>query len=132
MSIRDDHDVNRIQLRTENNKRTYVSSNSRLSNSENDLSSENQLVVSSSTLETQGELPKCMYHVMSPTMPASTSVDPRFSSIKPPRVRMILPELNRGTLLFIKTYLFSYQKIIFKTKQKLVNYKYKRINSIYL
>lgn len=108
MSIHDDHDdVDRIQLRTENNRRTFVydvCSNSRVSTNENDLSSENQLVVSSSTLETQGELPKCIYHVMSPTMPANIPVDPRFSSVKPPRVRMILPELNRGTILFIKTY----------------------------
>ncbi|XP_050436883.1 trafficking kinesin-binding protein milt isoform X2 [Adelges cooleyi] len=54
------------------------------------------LVVGSSALETQGESPKCIYHLMSPSVPAKTPVDPRFSSSeKPPRVRMILPELNR-------------------------------------
>lgn len=105
MSIRDDRDggVNRIQL-------TPISDDGRTSDFENvgqtstefqrinseDLC-ENPLVVSSSTLETQGESPKCMYHLMSPTVPAKTPVDPRFSSDKPPRVRMILPELNRGT-----------------------------------
>lgn len=55
------------------------------------------VVGSPSTLETHGESPRCMYHLMSPTVSASTPVDPRFSSEKPPRVRMILPELNRGT-----------------------------------
>lgn len=100
MSIRDDHeDVNRIQLTKINDEQTVdfrnvCQTNSR-STSEEDC--ENSLVVSSSTLETEGESPKCMYHLMSPTVQAKTPVDPRFSSEKPPRVRMILPELNRGT-----------------------------------
>lgn len=101
MSIRDDHeDVDRIQLATRNDGRDLE--NVRQMGSEfrgaggEDLC-ENPLVVSSSTLETQGDSPKCMYHLMSPTVPAKTPVDPRFSSEKPPRVRMILPELNRGT-----------------------------------
>lgn len=106
MSIRDDYDgVDHVQLKTVNVSCSCdfknVCSKSQLISGENYLPPKNQLVVSSSTLETQGELPKCMYHVMSPTMLASTPVDPRFSSVKPPRVRMILPELNRGTLLFI-------------------------------
>lgn len=102
MSIRDDHeDVDRIQLTTVNDGRTGDFQNVCQTKSESkcvgeDLC-ENSLVVSSSTLETQGESPKCMYHLMSPTVQAKTPVDPRFSSEKPPRVRMILPELNRGT-----------------------------------
>jgi len=106
MSIRDDHgDVNRIQLATckdnghpsdfENVSPT--SSEFRCDGSEDVCG--NRLVVSSSTLETQGESPKCMYHLLSPTIPAKTPVDPRFSSDKPPRIRMILPELNRGNKL---------------------------------
>ncbi|XP_050535253.1 trafficking kinesin-binding protein milt isoform X2 [Daktulosphaira vitifoliae] len=56
----------------------------------------NPLVVNTSSLETEGESPKCFYHLMSPSVPAKMPVDPRhFSSEKPPRVRMILPELNR-------------------------------------
>lgn len=104
MSIRDDHgDVNQVQLTPKSNeRRTSVFENVGQTSTENlrinpkDLG-ENSLVVGSSTLETQGESPKCMYHLMSPTVPAKTPVDPRFSSDKPPRVRMILPELNRGT-----------------------------------
>jgi hypothetical protein len=103
MSIRDDHeDVDRIQLATckyaghltdfENVGPTSVEFRS---DDRGDLCG-NPLVVSSKTLETQGESPKCMYHLLSPTVPAKTPVDPRFSSEKPPRVRMILPELNRG------------------------------------
>lgn len=102
MSIRDDHeDIDRIQLTTINDKRTGNFRNVCQTKSESRCTSEENfcenLVVSSSTLETQGESPKCMYHLMSPTVQAKTPVDPRFSSEKPPRVRMILPELNRGT-----------------------------------
>lgn len=104
MSIRDDHgDVGRIQLTPKRDeRRTSVFENVGQTNNEflhispKDLG-EKPLVVGSITLETQGESPKCMYHLMSPTVPAKTPVDPRFSSDKPPRVRMILPELNRGT-----------------------------------
>lgn len=104
MSIRDDHgDVDRVQLTPKSNeRRTSVFENVGQTSTEflrinpKDLC-EKPLVVGSSTLETQGESPKCMYHLMSPTVPAKTPVDPRFSSDKPPRVRMILPELNRGT-----------------------------------
>lgn len=98
MSIRDDYeDGDRVQL-------TTTSDGGRASDFENvgerradgEGFPSNPFVVCSSTLETQGESPKCMYHLMSPTVPAKTSVDPRFSTDKPPRVRMILPELNRG------------------------------------
>jgi len=106
MSIRDDHeDVNRIQLASGKDDSHPIgfenvcstSTESRCVDRE-DLCG-NPLVVSSSTLETQGESPKCMYHLLSPAIPAKTPVDPRFSSDKPPRVRMILPELNRGNKL---------------------------------
>lgn len=106
MSIRDDHeDVDRIQLTTRNDGRGGDFKNVgqpgttgfRNACGEEDLC-ENQLVVSSSTLETRGDSPNCLYHLMSPTVPARTPVDPRYSlSDKPLRVRMILPELNRGT-----------------------------------
>lgn len=106
MSIRDDHDVvDRIQLTPSGNGgRTRelgnVGSDGRRTEFGGEGFPENPLVVDcSSTLETQGESPKCMYHLMSPTVPAKTPVDPRFSSEKPPRVRMILPELNRGTMI---------------------------------
>lgn len=108
MSIRDDDhgDVDRIQLTPSGNGgRTCDSGNVgsdewRRTEFSGEEFSENPLVVGcSSTLESQGELPKCMYHLMSPTVPAKTPVDPRFSSEKPPRVRMILPELNRGTII---------------------------------
>lgn len=98
MSIRDDHeDINRIQLTTckYDGHPTDFENVEFQSNDREDLC-ENPLVVSSNTLETQGESPKCMYHLLSPIVPAKTPVDPRFSSEKPPRVRMILPELNRG------------------------------------
>jgi len=105
MSIRDDYeDGDRIQLTT-----TSADGGRRASDFENVGEKRaddgekgfpgNPLVVGSSTLETQGESPKCMYHLMSPTVPAKTPVDPRFSTDKPPRVRMILPELNRGIYL---------------------------------
>jgi len=101
MSIRDDHeDVDRIQLTTRNCIPTGDFENVgriRTDCGNGEEFCENPLVVSSSTLETQGDSPKCMYHLMSPTVPAKTPVDPRFSADKPPRVRMILPELNRGT-----------------------------------
>lgn len=104
MSIRDDHgDIDRIQLTPKSNEirssdfeNVGQTSTEFLHINPRDLG-EKLLVVDSSTLETQGESPKCMYHLMSPTVPAKTPVDPRFSSDKPPRVRMILPELNRGT-----------------------------------
>lgn len=103
MSIRDDHkDVNRIQLTTciDDGHPTDFENVGPTSAKFRSVDKEdfcgNPLVVSSSTLETQGESPKCMYHLLSPTVPAKTPVDPRFSSDKPPRVRMILPELNRG------------------------------------
>lgn len=105
MSIRDDHeDVDRKQLAAESYGRTSNFENvckkgSKLEAASEEDSCENPMVVSSSTLETKGESPKCMYHLMSPTVPAKTPVDPRFSSDKPPRVRMILPELNRGTII---------------------------------
>lgn len=106
MSIRnDDHDVvDRIQLTPSGNGgrardlgNVGGNSDGRRTEFGGEELSENPLVVGcSSTLETHGESPKCMYHLMSPTVPAKTPVDPRFSSEKPPRVRMILPELNRG------------------------------------
>jgi hypothetical protein len=104
MSIRDDHeDVNHIQLATQvedDGQPTDFENVGPTSAKFRFVDKEgfcgNPLVVSSSTLETQGESPKCMYHLLSPTVPAKTPVDPRFSSDKPPRVRMILPELNRG------------------------------------
>jgi len=103
MSIRDDHeDVNRIQLATCKNDgyptdfKNVGPTSAEFRSVDKEDFSENPLVVSSSTLETLGESPKCMYHLLSPTVPAKTPVDPRFSSDKPPRVRMILPELNRG------------------------------------
>ncbi|XP_025404778.1 trafficking kinesin-binding protein milt isoform X2 [Sipha flava] len=98
MSIRDDHeDIDRIQLTPINEKRTGDFRNVCQTKSESRCEENfcENLVVSSSTLETQGESPKCIYHLMSPTVQAKTPVDPRFSSEKPPRVRMILPELNR-------------------------------------
>lgn len=111
MSICDDHDdIDRIQLTAKNVGSTSDFENvgqqrtveyQCTSSSSGEDSRENSLVVNSSTLETQGESPKCMYHLMSPTVPANTPVDPRFSSVKPPRVRMILPELNRGTYLLL-------------------------------
>lgn len=112
MSIRDDHeDVNRVQITTTTTTTTRRNDGGRTTVFENvrqkgtelqpagevDVSFCRPLVVGSCTMETQGESPKCMYHLMSPTIPANTPVDPRFSSEKPPRIRMILPELNRGT-----------------------------------
>jgi len=103
MSIRDDHeDDNCIQLTTRNAIRASDFENvdhseTEFQRSRGDDWCENPLVVGTSTLETQGDSPKCMYHLLSQTVPAKTPVDPRFSSDKPPRVRMILPELNRGT-----------------------------------
>lgn len=105
MSIRDDYeDVDRIQLTTRNDGHTGDFENvgqtetTGFRNASGDDLCENLLVVSSSTLETRGNSPKCLYHLMSPTVPARTPVDPRYSSSDNPlRVRMILPELNRGT-----------------------------------
>lgn len=104
MSIRDDHgNANQKQLTPKSDDKhtsdfghVGQTSSEFLRINPKDLG-ENPLVVGSSSLETQGESPKCMYHLMSPTVAAKTPVDPRFSSEKPPRVRMILPELNRGT-----------------------------------
>lgn len=124
MSIRDDHeDVNYIQLATHRDDERPsdfenvgpTSAESGLVGREEDLGG-NSLVVSSSTLETKGESPKCIYHLLSPTVPAKTPVDPRFSSEKPPRVRMILPELNRGTNYFkLLYYKFVYNYLALKT-----------------
>jgi len=98
MSIRDDcEDGDRVQLTTTNGGgRASDFENVGKKRADEEGFPGNPLVVSSSTLEAQGESPKCMYHLMSPTVPAKTPVDPRFSTDKPPRVRMILPELNRG------------------------------------
>jgi len=125
MSIRHDYeDVNRIQLATCKNDGHPIdfenvgptSAESRCDGSEEFCG--NPLVVSSSTLETQGESPKCMYHLLSPTVPAKTPVDPRFSSEKPPRIRMILPELNRGNkLLRYKFPLLSVFNVDFNLKR---------------
>jgi len=100
MSIRDDYeDVDATQLTISDSGRTSDFGNVSEKKTEYcqyaDIP-DNSLVVNSSTMETQGESPKCMYHLLSPTVLAKTPVDPRFSTDKPPRVRMILPELNRG------------------------------------
>lgn len=123
MSICDDYDdIDRIQLTAKNVGSTNDFENDGqqrtaefqcTSSSNREDSHENSLVVSSSTLETQGESPKCMYHLMSPTVPANTPVDPRFSSVKPPRVRMILPELNRGTNCMLQ---FRFYAKLFRVK----------------
>lgn len=111
MSIRDDHeDVDCVQPTTTTTRRN---DGGRTGNFENVIKNGTEsrpageaedwpvgpLVVGASTMETQGESPKCMYHLLPPTVTANTPVDPRFSSEKPPRIRMILPELNRGTYI---------------------------------
>lgn len=97
MSIRDDHDEDIING---HGVKLTTKTASRANDGENKVDQKTGLdalvVRDLSLLETQGESPKCMYHLMSPSVPANTPVDPRFSTEKPPRVRMILPELNRG------------------------------------
>lgn len=127
MSIRDDHDdVDRIQLTppSDDGRTCYFGRNVRVDEKRTEFGGEelleNPLVVKcSSTLETQGESPtKCMYHLMSPTVPAETPVDPRFSSEKPPRVRMILPEFHRGTsiIIFVVYLYFVFQCFVSSSK----------------